>query len=55
LDFWTFEDGTCGISRNFGQELLLDAAWYLRGAQILSELHLMIQSVPRSKHTASGL
>jgi hypothetical protein len=26
LDFWTFEDGTCGISRNFGQELLLDAA-----------------------------
>ena len=54
-DFWTFNDGTYRISRNFVKELLLDAAWYLIGAQILSELHLIIQSVPRSKHTASGL
>ena len=54
-DFWTFEDGTYSLSRNFGKELQLDAAWYLRRAQILSELHLKSQSVQRSKHTASGL
>jgi hypothetical protein len=43
---WTYVDGTYRLCGNVGKKLSLDAALCSRRTQIVSELHLNIQSVP---------